>query len=198
MVTSSEKSASLARRLHTLANVDQNIKAARQQAIAHQNMIEKLSEPLNAVSAKLGKLEQSQASVAVAGERKIESLTTGLEKKIEKLKADTTAKIEQTKAETKAKIEALQNDQSSSENALMLEYAEAIVRFSFEGSNSDLGTVLGVGLKEAKNLIESSKSELEKAGISVTPHLEAPADTTAVDEKSSPSTSNSGADGRSS
>lgn len=167
MSTSPAKSASLSGRLRIVANVDQNIKAARQKALDHQNLIEKLAKPLNVVSEKLAKLEHAQASVSVAGERKIESLTEGLEKKIAKLKEDTAAKIEQTKAETKAKIEALQSEQSSSENKLMIEYAEAIAQFSLGGSPSDLATVLGVSQKEAKNLIESSKSELDKAGISV-------------------------------
>lgn len=167
MATSSDKSTPLSRRLHSVTNVDQNIKAARQKALDHQNLIEKLAQPLNTVSEKLAKLGQEQASVSAAAERRIESLTDGLEKKIEKLKEDTKAKIEQAKIDAKAKIESLQNEQHSSENALMLEYAEAIVQFSFDGSNADLATVLGVSQKEAKDLIASSTAELEKAGVPV-------------------------------
>lgn len=177
MVTSSDKSSSASRRLRTVANVDENIKAARKKALDHQNMIEKLAEPLHAVSEKLAVLDHAQASVSVAAERKIQSLTDGLEKKIEKLKEDTAAKIEQIKVDAKAKIESLQSEQHSAENDLSIEYAEAIVQFSLGGSPADLSTVLGVSLREAKNLIETSKADLEKAGISVTSPLSSPAAT---------------------
>ncbi len=181
MVTSSEKSSSASRRLRTVANVDENIKAARKKALDHQNMIEKLAEPLYAVSEKLSVLDHAQASVSTASERKIKSLTDGLEKKIEKLKEDTAAKIEQIKIDTKAKIESLQSEQHSAENDLSIEYAEAIVQFSLGGSPADLSTVLGVSVREAKNLIETSKADLEKAGISVTSPLISPT-TAAPDE----------------
>ena len=165
MATSSETAAIRSRRLHTVKNVEENVKAARQRALEHQKRIESLAKPLNSVSEKLARLDRERDSVAAARDRRIESLQSGLEKKVEKLKADTAAKIEQTKKDTETKLAELHNSQRGSEDALLLEYAEAIVQFSLGGSNADLATVLGVSQKEAKELIASSTAELEKAGI---------------------------------
>ncbi|WP_072949768.1 hypothetical protein [Rhodococcus koreensis] len=166
MATSSEAAAIRSRRLHTVKNVEENVKAARQRALEHQKRIENLAKPLNAVSEKLARLDRERDAVTAARDRRIESLQSGLEKKIEKLKADTAAKIELAKKDTESKLAELHNSQRGSEDALLLEYAQAVVQFSFGGSNADLATVLGVPQKEAKELIVSSTADLEKAGIS--------------------------------
>ncbi|MFD9663441.1 hypothetical protein ACFWAY_17725 [Rhodococcus sp. NPDC059968] len=182
MATSSEAAAIRSRRLHTVKNVEENVKAARQRALEHQKLIEKLAKPLNSVSEKLARLDRDRDSVAVQRDRRIESLQSGLEKKIEKLKADTAAKIERAKKDTETKLAELHNSQRESEDALLLEYAQAIVQFSFDGSNADLATVLGVSQKEAKELIASSVAELEKAGITDS----RPTDTTTAANSSAP------------
>lgn len=164
MATSTE-AATRSRRLHTVKNVEQNVKEARQRALAAQQRIENLAKPLNAVSQKLARLERESSTVEAAGDRRIVSLQEALEKKVEKLKADTAAKIEQTKIDTAAKLAELQKTQQGSEDALALEYAEAVVQFSFGGSNADLATALGISQRAAKELIASSTDELEKAGV---------------------------------
>ncbi|KAF0956849.1 hypothetical protein [Rhodococcus sp. T7] len=184
MATSSEAAAIRSRRLHTVKNVDANVKAARQRALEHQKLIEELAKPLNAVSEKLADLDHEGDAVLAAGARRIESLKSGLEKKIEKLKADTAAKIEQTKKDTETKLEELQNSQRESEDALLLEYAQAIVQFSHGGSNADLATVLGITQKKAKELVASSTTELKKAGIAAPQTTE----TAAAAKTSAPST----------
>lgn len=166
-MSSSTDAVNRSRRLHTVKNVQQNVREARQKALAQQQRMEELAKPLNAFSDKLARLERATSSVEAAGERRIESLQDGLEKKIEKLKADAAAKIEEAKKETAAKIEELQKSQQDSEDALLLEYAQAIVQFSFGGSNADLATVLGVSNKAAKELIATSTADLEKSGIAV-------------------------------
>ncbi|WP_009475900.1 hypothetical protein [Rhodococcus sp. JVH1] len=166
MATPSETAAIRSRRLHTVKNVEENVKAARQRALERQNRIEELSKPLNSVSEKLARLDRERDSVSAAGDRRIESLKNGLQKKIEKLKADTAAQIEQAKKDSETKLAELHTSQRKSEDALMLEYAQAIVQFSHSGSNADLATVLGISQKKAKELIASSTAELEKAGIS--------------------------------
>lgn len=167
-MASSTEAATRSRRLHTVKNVQQNVKEARQQALAKQQRIEELAKPLNAVSEKLARLDRESINVEAAGERRIESLQDALEKKIEKLKTETAEKIEQTKKDTAAKLEELQKSQQGSEEALLLEYAQAVLQFSLGGSNADLATVLGVSQKTAKELIASSTADLEKAGIAVT------------------------------
>ena len=183
-MASTNEAATRSRRLHTVKNVEQNVKEARQKALAAQQRIENLAKPLNAVSQKLARLERESSSVEAAGERRIESLQESLDKKIEKLKADTAAKIEQTKKDTAAKLAELQKNQQGSEDALALEYAQAVVQFSFGGSNADLATVLGITNKAAKELIASSTEELEKAGISAKQPTESA--TTAADQKEEP------------
>lgn len=165
-MASSTEASTRSRRLHAVKNVEQNVKEARQRALATQQRLENLAKPLNAVSQKLARLERDSSSVEAAGERRVESLQEALDKKIEKLKADTAEKIEQTKKDTAAKLAELQRTQQGSEDALALEYAEAVVQFSFGGSNADLATVLGITSKAAKELIASSTDELDKAGVS--------------------------------
>lgn len=182
MATSSETAAIRSRRLHTVKNVEENVKAARQRALEQQKRIEELSKPLNLVSEKLALLDRDGAAVLAAHDRRIESLTSGLEKKIEKLKSDTAAKIEQAKKDTETKLAELHTSQRESEDALLLEYAEAIVQFSRNGSNADLATVLGISQKKAKELIASSTADLEKAGIATAQ----PTDTAAQANTSAP------------
>ncbi|MBH5144217.1 MULTISPECIES: hypothetical protein [Rhodococcus erythropolis group] len=185
-MASTNEAATRSRRLHTVKNVEQNVKEARQKALAAQQRIEILAKPLNAVSQKLARLERESSSVEAAGERRIESLQEALDKKIEKLKADTAAKIEQTKKDTAAKLTELQKNQQGSEDALALEYAQAVVQFSFGGSNADLATVLGITNKAAKELIASSTEDLEKAGISAKQPTESAAAAAAEKEDPAP------------
>jgi hypothetical protein len=184
MASSSEAAAARSRRLHTVKNVDQNIRAARERALARQKRLENLAKPLHSVSEQLARLDRERESVEAMGQRRIETLQSGLAKKIEKLKADTAAKIEQAKKDTAAKLGELQDSQRGSEDTLLLKYAQAIVQFSFGGSNADLATVLGVSQKEAKELIATSTDELEKAGVAAT----RPTETAAAGKSSAPAT----------
>ncbi|MFZ2174947.1 MAG: hypothetical protein WAW17_13130 [Rhodococcus sp. (in: high G+C Gram-positive bacteria)] len=194
MASSSEAAATRSRRLHTVKNVDQNIRAARERALARQKRLENLAKPLHSVSEQLARLDRERESVENVGQRRIETLQSGLEKKIEKLKADTATKIEQAKKDAATKLAELQDSQRGSEDALLLEYAQAIVQFSFGGSNADLATVLGCSQKEAKELIASSTADLKNAGISVTPPKESSAaadtapdaETTTTDKSATP------------
>ncbi|WP_072691655.1 hypothetical protein [Rhodococcus marinonascens] len=165
MTSPSEAAAARSRRLHTVKNVDRNVKAARARALEHHKRIEELAKPLNAVSEKLAQLDRQAETVGAAGDRRIESLRSGLGKKIDKLKADTAAKIEQTEQDTETKIEALRTAQRGSEEALLIEHAQAVVAFSDGGSPADLATVLGLSQKQAKDLIDSSKADLDAAGL---------------------------------
>ena len=167
MTTSSEAAAARSRRLHTVSNVENNIKLARQRALEQQKRIEELAKPLNAVSEKLAKLDRAQDAVIAASARKVDALRSGLEKKIEKLKADTDAKIAQTKSDTDVQVAQLRDKQRASEEALHIEYAQALVAFAHGGSTSDLATVLGVSQKQARELIASATADLAAAGIAV-------------------------------
>lgn len=165
LMVSSTEAALRSRRLHTVKNVDKNIREARQRALEQQQRIEALAKPLHAVSAKLTQLDRESGAAETAGQRKIESLQSGLEKKIEKLKADTAAKIEQAKKDTAARLEQVHTSQQESEDALLLEYASAIVQFSNGGSAGDLATVLGISRKAAKELIDTAHADVKGAGI---------------------------------
>ncbi|MGW4336612.1 hypothetical protein ACWEK5_27950 [Rhodococcus koreensis] len=187
MGTSSEAAASRSRRLHTVKNVEKNVRAERQKVLDRQKRIEELSKPLNAVSEKLARLDRERDSVIAGGDRRIETLKTNLEAKIEKLKSDTATKIEEAKKETATKLDELHQSQQASEDELLLEYAQAIVQFSANGSPADLATVLGLSQKKAKELIASSTADLEKAGVAVAKSTDAPAATdTAAPEVNDP------------
>lgn len=167
MATSSNAAARRSLRPHTAPNVRENLRRERERLLARQAELEKLAGPINEVAAQLAKLDAIVDSRASAAERKIEQLVKARDKKIEKIREDFAAKIEAAQKEAESADNSLTPEEQAHEDALLIDYARAIVTFSAAASVSELASVLGASARETKRTVEQAKKDLAAAGIAL-------------------------------
>ncbi len=167
MATSSNAAARRSLRPHTAPNVRENLRRERERLLARQAELEKLAGPINEVAAQLAKLDAIVDSRSTAAERKIEQLVKARDKKIEKIREEFAAKIEAAQKEAESADGGLTPEEQAQEDALLIDYARAVVMFSADASVTELASVLGVSTREAKRTVEQAKKNLAAAGIAL-------------------------------
>ncbi|WP_330766948.1 hypothetical protein [Rhodococcus sp. M8-35] len=160
MATSSKAAARRSLRPHTAPNVRENLRREKERLLARQAELETLAAPINEVAAQLAKIDATVASRAAAAQRKIQQLEKARDKRIEKIRAEFAAKIEAARTDTESIELGLTPQEQAHEEALLLDYARAIVTFGESASAAELASVLGVSTREAKKIIEQAKVDL--------------------------------------
>lgn len=160
MATSSKAAARRSLRPHTAPNVRENLRREKERLLARQAELETLAAPINEVAAQLSKIDAIVDSRAAAAQRKIEQLEKARDKRIEKIREEFAAKIAAARTDAESTELGLMPEEQAREEALLLDYARAIVTFSEGASPAELASVLGVGTREAKKIIEQAKNDL--------------------------------------
>ena len=163
MASSSKAAPRRSLRPHTAPNVRENLRRERERLLARQAHLEELAAPINEVAGHLAKLDAMRNSKANAAERRIEQLEKARDTKLEKIRADFEAKISAARAEADQAADVLTPEEQAREDALLLDYARAIVAFTNAASAADLASVLGVPAREAKKIAGQAKSDVESA-----------------------------------
>lgn len=160
MATSSKAAARRSLRPHTTPNVRENLRREKERVLARQAELETLAAPINEVAAQLAKIDAIVDSRAAASQRKIQQLEKARDKRIEKIREEFAAKIAAARTDAESTELGLTADEQAHEEALLLDYARAIVTFSEGASAAELASVLGVGIREAKKITEQARKDL--------------------------------------
>lgn len=161
MATSSKAAARRSLRPHTTPNVRENLRRERERILARQAELETLAAPINEVAAQLAKIDASVDARATAAQRKIAQLEKARDKRIEKIRAEFATKIAAARTDAESPQLGLTPEEQAHEEALLLDYSRAIVAFSEGASAAELASVLGVGAREAKKIIDQAKGDLD-------------------------------------
>ena len=175
MATSSKAAARRSLRPHTTPNVRENLRREKERVLARQAELETLAAPINEAAAQLAKIDAIVDARAAAAQRKIAQLEKARDKRIEKIRAEFAAKIAAARTDAESTEAGLTPQEQAREEALLLDYARAIVAFSEGASATELASVLGVGTREAKKVLEQAKTDLATSSVPL-----APVETTSV------------------
>ncbi|WP_052033957.1 hypothetical protein [Rhodococcus ruber] len=175
MATSSKAAARRSLRPHTAPNVRENLRREKERLLARQAELETLAAPINEVAAQLAKIDAIVDARVTAAQRKIQQLEKARDKRIEKIRAEFAAKIAAARSEVESTELGLTPEEQAHEEALLLDYARAIVAFGEGASAAELASVLGVGTREAKKIFEQAKTDLAVTSVPL-----APVETTSV------------------
>lgn len=168
MATSSSAAARRTLRPHTTTNVRENLRRERERLLARQERLEELAAPINEVAGQLAKLDALHHSKAKAAEKRIEQLEKARDKRLEKIRVEFEAKIDAARVEASQSDDSLTPEDQTREDALLLDYARAIVAFGDAASVADLASVLGVSVREAKKLAGQAKADVQTADAAAT------------------------------
>ncbi len=169
MATSSKAAARRSLRPHTTPNVRENLRREKERVLARQAELETLAAPINEAAAQLAKIDAIVDARAAAAQRKIEQLEKVRDKRIEKIRAEFAAKIAAARTDAESTELGLTPQEQEHEEALLLDYARAIVTFSEGASATELASVLGVGTREAKKVLEQAKTNLAAPSVPLAP-----------------------------
>ncbi|MFF0284088.1 hypothetical protein ACFYSW_27655 [Rhodococcus aetherivorans] len=169
MATSSKAAARRSLRPHTAPNVRENLRREKERLLARQAELETLAAPINEVAAQLAKIDAILDARAAAAQRRIQHLEKARDKRIEKIRASFAAKIAAARTDAESTELGLTPDEQAHEEALLLDYARAIVTFGEGASAAELASVLGVGTREAKKIIEQAKTDLAASSVPLAP-----------------------------
>ncbi|WP_119699149.1 hypothetical protein [Rhodococcus ruber] len=160
MATSSKAAARRSLRPHTTPNVRENLRREKERLLARQAELETLAAPIIEVAAQLAKIDALVDARATAAQRRIAQLEKARDTRIEKIRAEFAAKIAAARTDAESTELGLTPQEHAHEEALLLDYARAIAAFTEGASATELASVLGVGAREAKQIIEQAKTDL--------------------------------------